>query len=181
MRELSLHILDLIENSLRAGASVIALGVEAMPEADLLRIVVDDDGPGLDVAAELAADPFYTTKPGKRTGLGLSLLRGAAEGTGGRLVLARSELGGLCVTAELGLSHLDRAPIGDLAGTLSSMVCTNPDVDFRFAFCFGERRCRMRVFDLASEVGMGERGGLAVARRVMEWINAELDAAQGMI
>jgi signal transduction histidine kinase len=134
MRELSLHMLDLIENSLRAAASIIAVTVEAEPEGDRLRITIEDNGSGLKVKPEEALDPFYTTKTGKRTGLGLSLFKAAAEATGGRLTIGKSDLGdvGVRVTAELGLTHIDRAPLGDLAGTLASVVCTYPGVDFRF-------------------------------------------------
>ena len=79
MREIALHILDLIENALRAQATVVAVTVEAVPEQDRLRIVVEDNGTGLKVSADAALDPFYTTKRGKRTGLGLSLFRAAAS------------------------------------------------------------------------------------------------------
>ena len=70
MREIALHILDLIENSLRAQASAIAVTVEAVPAQDLLRIVVEDNGSGLKVPPETVLDPFYTTKQLGR-GLGL--------------------------------------------------------------------------------------------------------------
>ncbi|HQL53715.1 MAG TPA: ATP-binding protein, partial [Phycisphaerae bacterium] len=103
MRELSLHIMDLIENSLRAQATIILVSVEALPDQDLLRIVVEDNGTGLRVPVESVLDPFYTTKRGKRTGLGLSLFRAAAESTGGRLMIDKSALGdvGVRVTVEL--------------------------------------------------------------------------------
>ena len=84
LRELSLHVLDLVENSLRAGAGVVAVGVEEQPDRDLLAISVEDDGPGLAVLPEQALDPFYTTKEGKRTGLGLSLFRQQVEHGRGR-------------------------------------------------------------------------------------------------
>ncbi len=223
MREIALHILDLIENSIRAQASIIAVSVEAMPEQDLLRIVIEDNGTGLKVSPEAALDPFYTTKSGKRTGLGLSLFRAAAESTGGRLTLGKSSLGGatgldspggqpgskvtaraprsrsgsedagrgpgLKVTVEMGLTHVDRNPLGDLAGTLSSVVCTNPEIDFRFflrtarrgaAGVGGQRECRINVFDLAGELGQDRCGGLAVAQKVMEKIRTELEACTAL-
>ena len=196
MREIALHILDLIENSIRAQATIIAVSVEAMPEQDLLRIVIEDNGTGLKVSPEAALDPFYTTKSGKRTGLGLSLFRGAAESTGGRLTLGKSSLGGatsrgpgLKVTVEMGLTHVDRNPLGDLAATFSSVVCTNPEIDFRFclrtarhgaANVGGERVCRINVFDLAGELGQDRCGGLAVAQKVMEKIRAELETCTAL-
>jgi signal transduction histidine kinase len=180
MRELALHILDLIENSIRAQATIIAVSVAADPAADRLRIVIEDNGTGLKVSPEAALDPFYTTKSGKRTGLGLSLFRAAAESTGGRLMLGRSGLGGVQVAAELGLRHIDRSPLGDLAGTLSSVVCTNPDIDFRFRIRLGEHECRISAFEVAEELGEG-RGGLAVARRVAEKVQASLESCGVLI
>lgn len=179
MREIALHILDLIENSLRAQASAIAVTVEAVPERDLLRIVVEDNGTGLKVPAETVLDPFYTTKRGKRTGLGLSLFRAAAEATGGRLEIGKSDLGsvGVKVAVELGLTHVDRNPLGDLASTFSSVVCTNPEIDFRFRLRCGDRECSLRVADLAKKLGIDPRDGLALARQVMERINVALQSS----
>ena len=178
MREIALHILDLIENALRAQATVVAVTVEALPEQDRLRIVVEDNGTGLKVSADAALDPFYTTKRGKRTGLGLSLFRAAAEATGGDLTIAKSDLGpvGVKVTAELGLTHIDRHPLGDLAGTLASAVCTNPGVDFRFRLRSPERVCDLWVFDLARELGLDRQDGLALAGAVQQRLQSELQS-----
>lgn len=159
MRELAQHILDLLENAVTAGAAVAAVGLAQDPERDLLEITVEDDGPGLAVPGELASHPFYTTKRGRRTGLGLSLLRHRCEQAGGRLALERSELGGLAVRATLGLSHVDRSPLGDLAGSLSAIMVTHPELDLRV---------RLRVGALertvsSAELVRGTPGGAIVA------------------
>ncbi len=179
MRELSLHILDLVENSLRAQATTIVVMVEARPADDRLRIVIEDDGTGLRIAPEQVLNPFYTTKRGKRTGLGLSLFKAAAEATGGSLKLSPSRLGtaerpGLAVEVEMGLRHVDRNPLGDLGGTLSSVVCTNPEIDWRFSLKLGGRGCELRVADLVRELGVADAGDLAVAQAVMSRINTQL-------
>ena len=176
MRDLSLHVLDLIENSIRAEASVIAVTVVQDCEKDLLKIIVEDNGPGLSVSSDVALDPFFTTKEGKRVGLGLSLFRGAAERAGGTLTLAQSPLGGLAVTATMQLAHVDRSPLGDLAATFSSVVCTNPQLDLRCRFCNGKQEWVVRAPDVAKELPPNERCGLAVARRVSERIRAGLAA-----
>jgi len=178
MRELSLHILDLIENSVRAGALMILITLVEDEKRDILKITVEDDGPGLSVSPEAVLDPFYTTKNGKRTGLGLSLFRGAAEQAGGRLTLCESVLGGLAVEATMQLNHVDRAPLGDIAATVSSMACTNPEIDLCCRFHVGEQQCVVRVSDIAKELPIGKRSGLAVARRVSERIKAGLEAVR---
>jgi len=132
MHDLSLYLLDILENSVRAGATVIATAIAADRAADELSISVEDDGPGLPVEPEQALDPFFTTKANKKTGLGLSLFRQAAEAAGGGLSVGRSdELGGVAVRTWMRLGDVDRPPLGDVAASIATMVVTNPEIEFR--------------------------------------------------
>ena len=149
MHDLSLYLLDIIENSVRAGATRIRVGVAAERAADVLEITVEDDGPGLPVTPGQALDPFYTTKKGKKTGLGLSLFRQAAEAAGGGLSVGRSdELGGVAVRAWMGLGNVDRPPLGDVALSILTMVATNPQVDFAVDLADGDERTSLRGSEL---------------------------------
>ena len=131
MHDLSLYLLEVLENSVRAGATRIDTTIVADRVGDRLTIAVEDDGPGLPVRPDQALDPFFTTKHHKKTGLGLSLFRQAAEDAGGELVVGRSErLGGARVCAGMSLSNVDRPPLGDVAATFATMVVTNPAVMF---------------------------------------------------
>jgi hypothetical protein len=183
LRELSLHVLDLVENSVRAGSRVVAVAVEEQPDRDLLAISVEDDGPGLAVEPEQALDPFYTTKEGKRTGLGLSLFRQQVERAGGGVELGRSALGGLAVRARLGLAHVDRSPLGDLAGTLAGVVAANPGIEIRARLVRGDRTVNVSSTspDGAAESSKRGTGGAAraAARRLAERVNEGI-AALGM-
>ncbi len=85
MHDLSLYLLEILENSTRAGASRVDIAVTIDHASDELRLAVDDDGSGLTATPEQTLDPFYTTKPGKKTGLGLSLLKADAQAAGGDL------------------------------------------------------------------------------------------------
>ena len=174
MLELSLHILDLIENSIRAGVTVIKVTVAEDPVRDFMKIVVEDNGGGLSVPPSVALDPFFTTKNGKRVGLGLSLFRAAAEQAQGKLTISKSKLGGLAVTATMKLSHVDRSPLGDLAATLSSVVCTNPNIELTCQLRVGKRECVVSVSDVAAELHLGECRGLAVARQLSEKIKSAI-------
>jgi Histidine kinase-, DNA gyrase B-, and HSP90-like ATPase len=132
MHDLSLYLLDILENSVRAGATVIATTIDADRARDALTIWVEDDGPGLPVEPERALDPFFTTKADKKTGLGLSLFRQAAEAARGGLTVGRSNaLGGVSVTARMSLTDVDRPPLGDMAASIATMVVTNPEIEFR--------------------------------------------------
>lgn len=174
--ELSLHILDLIENSVRADATVIRVTIAEDPAEDRLEISVEDNGSGLNVTPEEALDPFYTTKSGKRTGLGLSLFRLAAEQAGGTLEVGTSPLGGVAVRAMMSLHSIDRSPLGDLAATLSSVVCTNPHIDLWCCLVTPNGKEEVRVSDLVQELEAPDRAGLAVARKMSERVRKGLAA-----
>ena len=149
MHDLSLYLLDIIENSVRAGATVIATSITADRGRDELRIGVDDNGPGLPVEPEEVLDPFFTTKAHKKTGLGLSLFRQAAEAAGGGLGLGRSaELGGASVRAWMRLGDVDRPPLGDVAATIATMVVTNPGIEFRVELADGDAHSSLRGPDV---------------------------------
>ncbi|MBN2450870.1 MAG: ATP-binding protein [Lentisphaeria bacterium] len=117
MRDLSLHLLDILENSAKAGATRVVAGVSL--ENDILTFSVQDNGPGL--PAPVAADPthpYCTTRTERPVGLGLALLRAAAEATGGSVTVAGAAGRGVRVEAVFHLGHVDARPLGDLVGAL---------------------------------------------------------------
>lgn len=127
LRELSLHLLDILENAVRAKATIIRVTILLDKASSMLVLRVEDDGPGMDLSAGQVLNPFYTTKKGKRTGLGLSLFQAAALQAGGELALDRSELGGLKVEASFLYAHVDRAPLGNIGDTIKTLAVTNPE------------------------------------------------------
>ena len=133
MKELSLNLLDIAENSVSAGASLVELTVRESVSEDRVVIAVKDNGRGM--TPEFLArvtDPFTTTRTTRPVGLGLPLLRMEAEMTGGSLEIT-SEVGkGTEVSASFVRSHIDMPPIGDVAGTVTTLVQGNPDIDFLY-------------------------------------------------
>jgi len=145
MEDLSLHILDIAENALAAGATRIQVTLDEDEKRNLLILRVSDNGPGMSPATlGRALDPFYSTK-GKRTGLGLPLLAQTAEHCGGGLSLASAPRRGTTVTARFRLRHIDRPPLTKMAATLMALVLGHPGVDFRYC-----HRRKGRVFRFAS-------------------------------
>jgi hypothetical protein len=169
MRDLSLHVLDLIENAVRAGAATVVVSLAEAPERDLLTLRIEDDGPGLP-PAELAtaASPFYTTKPGKRTGLGLSLFQATAAQAEGTLRLDRSPLGGLLVEACLRLRCIDRLPLGDLGASLGVFAATHPELELGCQLERGARRLEVRASELRADLAGTAGGDIAVAQLLAE-------------
>ncbi|HHY38008.1 MAG TPA: sensor histidine kinase [Clostridia bacterium] len=127
MRELSLHVLDLMENSKAAGARTVWVSVEEDLVRDLLTIEVRDDGKGMSQdQAQAALDPFVTSRTTRKVGLGLPLFLAAARRCEGDLTIESEAGKGTCVRAWFRRSHIDRAPIGDMAGTIATFSGLNP-------------------------------------------------------
>lgn len=140
MEELSLHILDIVQNSIAAGARLITVEIAEDGAKDALAITICDDGCGM--SAEMlatATDPFVTGRKTRRVGLGLPLFKLAAEMTGGGLEIISREGEGTCVQAVFGLSHIDRKPLGDIAATMRQLITANGNIDFVYRHSVGER------------------------------------------
>lgn len=145
MEDLSLHVLDIVENSIRAGAKKIEIRIHEDLKADCLEIEIRDDGAGMDVSTmEKALDPFFTTKSVRKVGLGLSLFREAARAAGGDMVIQSEPGRGTNVKATFRYSHIDRKPLGDMSKTLATLVIANPEVRFR---CLHEKNDEEQQFD----------------------------------
>lgn len=135
MEDLSLHILDVVENAIRAKARMVKIRLVENTPADLLILEIGDDGKGMDEATERqCVDPFFTTKEGKSVGLGLSLLAQSAEETGGKLLIESTKGKGTQIIATYQLSHIDRRPLGDLEGTIRCLKGTHPEINFSYEY-----------------------------------------------
>lgn len=175
MEDLSLHILDIAENSIEANAHRVAIRIEERPSKDLLVLEITDDGRGMSQRLRARAlDPFVTTKRAKRIGLGLPLLAQAARATGGRVTLRSLPARGTRVRARFRLSHIDLQPLGDIAETLAVLMVAHPDVHFRYthktdagSFTFRTPSAEASLAGLQSIAGIKKeiRGGIARIRR----------------
>lgn len=133
MRELSLHLLDVLENAVRAGATRLEVEIVEDRARNRLTISVGDNGRGMDT--EMLArvvDPFFTTRMTRQVGLGLPLLYAAAQRCGGGLTVESRSGEGTRVVAEFELDHIDRAPLGNVPATLMSVLLAAEDCDLYF-------------------------------------------------
>ncbi|HDZ76601.1 MAG TPA: ATP-binding protein [Candidatus Omnitrophica bacterium] len=139
MQDLSLHILDITENAVRADAKNISIEVFEDTLREELIISIKDDGRGMNEdMRKKALDPFFTTKDGKRIGLGLSLFAQAAQDTGGTLKI-NSELGqGTIIRAIFKLNSPDLKPVGDILETLASLITAYPAIRFVYDYKKGD-------------------------------------------
>jgi K+-sensing histidine kinase KdpD len=133
MEDISLHLLDVAENALAADADCIEIRIFEEPKKDIMRIEIKDNGCGMDEqAVNRALDPFYTTKPRKRVGLGLPLLAQAAREAGGDIEIRTSPGKGTMVRTTFQLSHPDLKPLGDVLETMATLACAHSQVQLVF-------------------------------------------------
>lgn len=140
MTEISLNVLDVAQNSIRAGASHIIIDIQVNHKEDYLKIVISDNGYGMtDSQLAKVDDPFYTTRTTRSIGLGVPFFKNGAEMTGGTFTIA-SEVGkGTEVTAIFVLSHIDRMPLGDITSTMLSLITYNENIHFIYSYSVDER------------------------------------------
>jgi hypothetical protein len=140
MPEISMNVLDIAENSIRAEAALIEIGVAVDEAADTLTIVIKDDGCGM--TKEQVAhveDPFFTTRTTRKVGLGVPFYKMAALSTGGDFAIESEPGKGTEVRAVFGLSHIDRMPLGDINGTIHTLITFNTHIDFRYTYRYNDR------------------------------------------
>ncbi len=136
--------MDIAQNSITASATLIEIAVEEDSGKDLMTIMIKDNGKGMSPEMLMkVTDPYTTSRTTRKVGLGLPLLYDACKSTGGRLLIESMEGRGTTVTATLGLSHIDRQPLGDIVGVIVLLVSGNPSIDFIFT---GSKNANQYVF-----------------------------------
>lgn len=131
MKSLSLNILDIVQNSVRAKADEITIEIIESELVDLYMIIITDNGTGIDEKIlENVTDPFVTTRTKRKMGLGLPLLKYHAELASGNLNISSEKGKGTKVIARFSFSHIDRQPLGDIAGVLKILIACNPEINF---------------------------------------------------
>ena len=135
MREISLHLLDIIENSISAGATCVILEIIEDHENDLLTLKIKDNGKGMDPEiVNKITDPFHTSRTTRKVGLGIPLLKAAAEACNGYLTIDSEPGVGTIVTVQFQHSHIDRMPLGDIQTTMLGLFIGSPEVNWKLNF-----------------------------------------------
>ena len=172
MKELSLNILDITENSVKAGATLTEISITE--SENKLVISIKDDGCGMseDIVRSVV-DPFYTTRTTRKVGMGVPLFKMAAEQTGGKLEIV-SDTGedhGTTVTAYFYKDHLDFTPLGDVISTVTTLIQGHPDTDFLFTHLIDGKEIRLDTRELRAVL----EGVPLNTYDVLEWIRGYLE------
>lgn len=154
MKELSLNILDIVENSVKARAANIGIDLDEREKGRLV-LTITDNGCGMeDHILRRVTDPFYTTRTTRPVGMGLSLLKLAAEQTGGTMTVesvsekVSPDKHGTVVRAEFFTDHIDCVPLGDVTSTLVTLIQGSPDIDFHYTHRIGENTVELDTVQL---------------------------------
>lgn len=179
MPEISLNILDVAENSVRADATLIEITVSVQPSEDTLSVRVKDNGCGM-TPEQVARvqDPFFTTRTTRKVGLGVPFFRQAAESTGGSFQIDSVKGKGTEVRAVFGLSHIDRMPLGDISSTIHTLVVFNGNIDFRYTYIYGEKSFVLdtrEMREMLGDISFAEKEVSDFIRDYLETNKAETD------
>ena len=182
MPEISLNILDVAENSTRAGATLVTITVDADFEADQLTVTIEDNGCGMTPEqVERVTDPFFTSRTTRKVGLGVPFFKLAAESTGGSFSIASKAGEGTCVTAVFILSHIDRMPLGDITSTIHTLVVYHPDTDLVYQYRFNGRSFTMDTRQFRQILGDVPFDTPEVSDYIREYLNEnKLDTDGGV-
>ena len=135
MTEISLNILDIAENSVKAKASLIEISIDADFSSNILSVIIKDNGCGTTKEQVTnVTDPFYTTRTTRKVGLGVPFYKAAAESTGGSFSITSSEGVGTAVIANFVLDNIDRMPMGDICATIHTLIVMHSEIDFLFNY-----------------------------------------------
>jgi len=170
MRELSLHILDALENSREAGATAIELVIEEDTTADRLAITIRDNGRGMSQAQlDRIGDPFFTTRTTRHVGLGVPLFKAAAERCNGNLTVTSQPGRGTTLQATFQHSHIDRAPVGDVTATLVAVILSG-SFDVHYVHRVDGQEFEFDTADMRAELGEIPLTHPAVRKWLQEFI-----------
>ncbi|MGB9783032.1 MAG: ATP-binding protein [Moorellaceae bacterium] len=180
MEELSLHVLDLMENSLAAGASFLELRIIEDPRTNRMVLELTDNGKGMsEEEAQAALNPFFTTRTTRRVGLGLSLFKATAEQCGGTLSLTSRPGKGTRVVVTLELDHVDRPPLGNMGATIAAVLGREELGELRYYHRRGDEVFEFSTSWLKQHLGNTPFNLAPVLQWVENYINRGIRALHG--
>jgi anti-sigma regulatory factor (Ser/Thr protein kinase) len=176
MKELALHILDIIENSITANAKNVITYINEDETSDLYEIKIVDNGKGMnDETLRKVQDPFFTTRTTRKVGMGISLFKQAAMRCGGSLSIKSKPGTGTEVITKMQLHHIDRQPLGDIAGVFVQLFCSYPNVDFKYIHTTHKGQYNFDSEEIKKTLGDIKHINVEIRKFIKEMIQENLD------
>ncbi len=180
MRELSLNVLDIAQNSISANAPLIEIEVLENTEKHELLIGIYDNGRGMTAEqVQNVQDPFFTTRTTRKVGMGIPLFKLAAEQTGGSLSISSDVGKGTRVTTVFKTDSIDFTPIGDMNSTLVTLITMNTDRDFIYRFGIDEEIFTLSTAELKNILGDVPLSEPSVAAWIKEYLEEQTQNIRG--
>lgn len=180
MRELSLNILDIAQNSISAGAGLIEIEVAENTSENSLLIGIYDNGCGMTAEqVKNVLDPFYTTRTTRKVGMGIPLFKLAAEQTGGSLEIESQKGVGTRVLAYFNTDSIDFTPLGDVASTMIVLITMNTDRDFIYTRTRDEQSFVLSTAQMREILGEVPLNEPEVAAWMKDYINEQTNILLG--
>lgn len=171
MKDISLHVLDIMQNSAAANAERICVEIRTDKNTGILEIMIGDNGCGMD--SELLSrvdDPFSTTRTTRKVGLGIPLFKASAEQSGGSFEISSEKGFGTKVTARFAIDNIDRPPLGDIAGVITDMAAAYPEVGIQLLLKNGNQKFEFDSRQVAERLGEVPISEFAVVKWLREYI-----------
>lgn len=154
MRDISLHLLDIIQNSVRAGANTIKVSILADLQRGFLEMKVEDNGCGMDEEMlSLVTDPFTTSRTTRKVGLGIPLLKEACEIAGGSMTIESTKSEGTVIHAKMKISSIDRIPLGNIGETFMGLAMDNQNINYRLNMSNKEKEFSLDFDEIKDQLG----------------------------
>jgi hypothetical protein len=154
MTEISLNVLDITENSVKAKASLIKISVEASTSEDRLTVTIDDNGCGMTTEQlSRVTDPFFTTRTTRKVGLGVPFFKQSAEMTGGSFFIKSKPGVGTVISATYVLSSIDRMPLGDMVSTIHQLIVMHQQCDFLYSYSYNDKSFTLDTREFRETLG----------------------------
>lgn len=180
MQEISLNVLDVAENSVRANASLVEIEVKADTVADKLTVIIKDNGCGM-TKEQIGnvEDPFFTTRTTRKVGLGVPFFKMAALAADGDFSIESKVGRGTIVRAEFKISHIDRMPLGDINSTIHTLIVYNDKMDFVYRYAFNDKSFVLDTREMREILGNVPFGASEVSNYIKEFLNENKSEVDG--
>lgn len=172
MKDISLHLMDIVQNSISAKASKIETKISTENYTDELTIAISDNGCGMDEEfLKMVINPFTTTRTTRKVGLGVPMFKDSAEMTGGRFEIHSIKNEGTSLKATFKISNIDRLPLGDIAETMMGVILSSPDIQWILELENDSENFRFDSFEIVEKLG-----GVPITEfEVISWIKEYID------
>ncbi len=180
MRELSLNVLDIAQNSISAGSVLTEISVEFNTVAERLTIVISDNGCGMDKhKLEQVIDPFYTSRTTRKVGLGVPFYKMAAEMTGGEFDIQSTPGIGTTVKAVFCYTNIDCMPLGDINDTIIALIQCNPGLDFLYTYKIDDKKFTADTREFREILGDVPLDTYEVIQFIRDYLNENTESING--